>query len=205
MRRNVDAWWPHVREIRKDAGKARDKARSGLAEEDGGEDDAGIEAIVMTASGCGVTVKEYGHLLRHDPAYAGKAARISELTKDISEIIEAESQSLARLLGTSIPDEKKPRVAFHSPCTLQHGMKIRGVVGKNPPGRRFSIDSGPGFSSLLRISRNLFHSPARAIKAIAGKQGQSPPIRLPRTVSLPPISAASCTYKAVHPCRSITG
>ncbi len=70
MRRNVDAWWPYV----------------GMEDDAGGEGAVGVEAIVMTASGCGVTVKEYGHLLRHDPAYAEKAARISELTKDISEI-----------------------------------------------------------------------------------------------------------------------
>jgi glycolate oxidase iron-sulfur subunit len=178
MRRNVDAWWPHVRDIGnvKDAGKARDKARSGLAEEEGGEDDAGIEAIVMTASGCGVTVKEYGHLLRHDPAYAGKAARISELTKDISEIIEAESQSLARLLGTSIPDEKKPRVAFHSPCTLQHGMKIRGVVEKILLAAGFRLTAVPdshlccgsaGTYSILQpeLSRQLLENKVKALES----------------------------------------
>ncbi|MEO8991631.1 MAG: glycolate oxidase subunit GlcF, partial [Nitrosospira sp.] len=76
MRRNVDAWWPYV----------------GMEDDEGGEGAVGVEAIVMTASGCGVTVKEYGHLLRHDPAYAEKAARISGLTKDISEILEAETQ-----------------------------------------------------------------------------------------------------------------
>jgi glycolate oxidase iron-sulfur subunit len=178
MRRNVDAWWPHVRDIGnvKDAGKERDKARSGLAEEEGGEDDAGIEAIVMTASGCGVTEMEYGQLLRHDPAYAGKAARISELTKDISEIIEAESQSLARLLGTSIPDEKKPRVAFHSPCTLQHGMKIRGVVEKILLAAGFRLTAVPdshlccgsaGTYSILQpeLSRQLLENKVKALES----------------------------------------
>jgi glycolate oxidase iron-sulfur subunit len=106
MRRNVDAWWPYL------------------------QPQGGVEAIVMTASGCGVTVKEYGHLLRHDPAYAEKAARISELTKDISEVIEAETPSLTLLLD-KLPQQKKGgRLAFHSPCTLQHGMRIRGVVEK---------------------------------------------------------------------------
>ncbi len=117
MRRNVDAWWPYVR----------------MEDEGGGEVAAGVEAIVMTASGCGVTVKEYGHLLRHDPAYAEKAARISELTKDISEILEAETQALVPLLDrplVSTGDAKKTRLAFHSPCTLQHGMRIRGVAEK---------------------------------------------------------------------------
>ncbi len=96
MRRNTDAWWPYV--------------------------EAGAEAIVMTASGCGVTVKEYGHLLAHDPAYAARAARISELTKDLSEIMPAFEQQLAAKVKV------KKRVAYHPPCTLQHGQQIRGKV-----------------------------------------------------------------------------
>jgi glycolate oxidase iron-sulfur subunit len=99
MRRNVDAWWPYV---------------------ESGE----VEAIVMTASGCGVTVKEYGHLLAHDPAYAHKARRISELTRDLSEILpEFEGALAARMAGRI-----EERVAFHPPCTLQHGQQIRGKV-----------------------------------------------------------------------------
>ena len=96
MRRNIDAWWPYV--------------------------EAGAEAIVMTASGCGVTVKEYGHLLAHDPAYASRAARISELTKDLSEIMPAFEQQLVAKVKV------KKRVAYHPPCTLQHGQQIRGKV-----------------------------------------------------------------------------
>lgn len=96
MRRNIDAWWPYV--------------------------EAGAEAIVMTASGCGVTVKEYGHLLAHDPSYAARAARISELTKDLSEIMPAFEQQLAAKVKV------KKRVAYHPPCTLQHGQQIRGKV-----------------------------------------------------------------------------
>ncbi len=118
MRRNVDAWWPYIRnEIEVDAAQAT----QGTEE---------VEAIVMTASGCGVTVKEYGHLLRHDAAYAEKAARISELSKDISEVVEAENRTLARLLNDLPVDAKKIRIAFHSPCTLQHGLQIRGVIEK---------------------------------------------------------------------------
>lgn len=98
MRRNVDAWWPYV--------------------------EAGAEAIVMTASGCGVTVKEYGHLLAHDPAYAGRAQRISELTKDLSEIMPAFEKELEQKLAGKIAK----RVAYHPPCTLQHGQQIRGKV-----------------------------------------------------------------------------
>lgn len=98
MRRNIDAWWPHV--------------------------EAGAEAIVMTASGCGVTVKEYGHLLQHDPAYAEKARRISALTRDLSEILPDFDAELQRKLNGKIGK----RVAYHPPCTLQHGQQIRGKV-----------------------------------------------------------------------------
>lgn len=108
MRRVIDSLWPHVEGIQS----------------------AGVEAIVMTASGCGVHLCAYGELLGHDPAYAGKAARISELTLDISEVLVAEQERLAELLRLSDKTETAVgrRVAFHSPCTLQHGQKIRGVV-----------------------------------------------------------------------------
>jgi glycolate oxidase iron-sulfur subunit len=102
MRRNIDAWWPHVEQ--------------------------GAEAVVITASGCGVTVKEYGHLLRHDPAYADKAKRISELTRDLGEVIAAESAKLKPLVRRQTPDARRQRIAFHSPCTLQHGLKLAGKV-----------------------------------------------------------------------------
>src|SRR5690348_1669570 len=108
MRCNIDAWWPYVDE----------RAEPGAGDR--------VEAIVITASGCGVTVKDYGYLLRHDPEYAQKAARISALAKDISEIIEAEAETLFSLLNGIPIDEEKSKLAFHSPCTLQHGMKIRG-------------------------------------------------------------------------------
>ncbi|RFP22846.1 glycolate oxidase iron-sulfur subunit [Duganella sp. BJB488] len=97
MRRNVDAWWPYVQ-------------------------DGAVEAIVMTASGCGVTVKEYGHLLAHDSAYAGRAQRISELTRDLSEVMPQFEEELARRVSI------RERVAYHPPCTLQHGQQIRGKV-----------------------------------------------------------------------------
>ncbi len=97
MRRNIDAWWPLVDQV---------------------------EAIVMTASGCGVTVKEYGHLLAHDPAYADKAQRISGLTRDLSEIVPQFEQELGQKLKGRITE----RVAYHPPCTLQHGQQIRGKV-----------------------------------------------------------------------------
>ena len=98
MRANIDAWWPLV--------------------------EAGAEAIVMTASGCGGMVKEYGHLLRNDNVYAAKAARISGLTKDLSEIMPDFETELQSKLGNKISQ----RVAYHPPCTLQHGQQIRGKV-----------------------------------------------------------------------------
>ena len=106
MRANIDAWWPFV-----DPGTAHP-----------------VEAIVMNASGCGVTVKEYGHLLRHDPAYAGKAARVSELTRDLSELLPQIVPALQTKLRTAGADLAKQRLAFHPPCTLQHGQQLRGGV-----------------------------------------------------------------------------
>jgi glycolate oxidase iron-sulfur subunit len=102
MRRNIDAWWPYV--------------------------GRGFEAIVVTASGCGTTVKEYGHHLARDPVYAAKAARISELARDVSEIVVAERTKLLALLPP--PPSRLParRVAYHPPCSLQHGQKLRGQV-----------------------------------------------------------------------------
>ncbi|MDP5008553.1 MAG: glycolate oxidase subunit GlcF [Glaciimonas sp.] len=103
MRRNIDAWWPYVED--NEHGKK-------------------IDAIVMTASGCGVTVKEYGHLLAHDPEYAEKANIISALTRDLSEILpEFEAQ-----LRSKLSIKTKQHVAYHPPCTLQHGQQIRGKV-----------------------------------------------------------------------------
>ena len=100
MRANIDAWWPLVQQ--------------------------GVEAIVMNASGCGVTVKEYGHILADDPAYAAKAARISELTRDLSELLPTLVPLLKPQLAAA-PDASRV-VAFHPPCTLQHGQKLKGGV-----------------------------------------------------------------------------
>jgi glycolate oxidase iron-sulfur subunit len=86
--------------------------------------EAGAEAIVMTASGCGVTVKEYGHLLSNDAEYADKAAKISSLTRDLAEILpDFEAQITERIAG-----KITQRIAWHPPCTLQHGQQIRGKV-----------------------------------------------------------------------------
>ena len=91
-RRNVDAW---MREI----------------------DGAGLDAIIITASGCGTTIKDYGFMLRLDPAYADKAARVSVLARDITEYLAA----------IDLPEPAvKPgiAVAYHSACSMQHGQKI---------------------------------------------------------------------------------
>ncbi len=84
----------------------------------------------MTASGCGVQVRDYAHLLQDDPRYAAKAARIALATRDISEVVIAEKAALLELLQQSAPAARRamPRAAFHASCTLQHGQKIRGVV-----------------------------------------------------------------------------
>jgi glycolate oxidase iron-sulfur subunit len=115
MRRNIDAWWPLV---------------EGLTAE------GRVEAIVMNASGCGVTVKEYGHALAHDPAYADKARRVSELTRDISELL---PEIAARLRGKVHP-RGATRLAFHPPCTLQHGQQLRGGVETHLAALGFRVD-----------------------------------------------------------------
>src|SRR5262249_22810443 len=90
--------------------------------------EAGAEALVITASGCGAMVKDYGYQLARDPAYAEKARRISELTRDISEVILAEQARLASGVRGQASGVTARRVAFHSPCTLQHGLKLKGTV-----------------------------------------------------------------------------
>jgi glycolate oxidase iron-sulfur subunit len=104
MRANIDAWWPY--------------AESG-----------DVEAIVMNASGCGVMVKDYGYVLQADPHYAAKAARISDLTKDLSELLPELLPALQVVLHPAAGQAQSlPRLAFHPPCTLQHGQQLRGGV-----------------------------------------------------------------------------
>ena len=122
MRRNIDAWWPLV---------------EGLTER------GRVEAIVMNASGCGVTVKEYAHALANDPAYAAKAQRIASLTRDLGELLPDLVPALQARLDPPAPLASQPhplpdvpaderrigtRLAFHPPCTLQHGQQLRGAV-----------------------------------------------------------------------------
>lgn len=97
MRRNIDAWWPEV--------------------------ERGVEAIIIGASACAAMIKEYGELLADDPQYAHKAARVSAIARDLSEVIAGEDLSV-------LDDHTalSRRVAFHSPCTLQHAQSIQGTV-----------------------------------------------------------------------------
>jgi glycolate oxidase iron-sulfur subunit len=100
-RRNIDAWWPAI-------------------------ESGDIEGILITASGCAAQVRDYGFWLAEDPAYAEKAARVAQRARDVSEVLAAEFAALeAQLPAQPIP---RGAVAFHAPCSLQHGLKVRGVV-----------------------------------------------------------------------------
>ena len=110
MRANIDAWWPYIDRVSNGA--------NGVLP---------IEAIVMNASGCGVTVKEYGHILRNDPAYAAKAQQVSELTRDLSELLPDLVAPLKSVLRPQASGAH-PKLVFHPPCTLQHGQQLRGSV-----------------------------------------------------------------------------
>ncbi len=98
MRANVDAWWPHIER-------------------------GAVEGIVINASGCGTLVKDYGHLLRHEPRYAERAARVSALARDLSELL---PDLVAALRGRVRPPAGV--LAWHAPCSLQHGQQLRGGV-----------------------------------------------------------------------------
>ncbi len=118
MRANIDAWWPFV---------APENAQA-------------VEALVMNASGCGVMVKDYGHVLRNDVAYAAKAQRISELTKDLSELL----PELVSVLKPKIDGAKLAQAGqqvFHPPCTLQHGQQLKGGVEKHLGDLGFAVQT----------------------------------------------------------------
>ncbi len=124
MRRNIDAWWPLI--------------SGGPGSLDG------VEAIVMNASGCGVTVKEYGHALAHDPAYADKAARIGAITRDLSELL----PELVPALRARVHHRRATHLAYHPPCTLQHGQRLRGGVETHLAELGFEVRLAPQDSHL---------------------------------------------------------
>ena len=125
MRRNIDAWWPLV---------------------DGLTSEGKVEAIVMNASGCGVTVKDYAHALAHDPDYADKARRVADLTRDLSELLpDLVGPLKARLRKRSGAATK---LAFHPPCTLQHGQQLRGGVERHLGELGFDVQLAPTDSHL---------------------------------------------------------
>jgi len=109
-RRNIDAWWPGI--------------------------EKGAEAIVQTASGCGAFIKDYGHLLASDPAYAEKAKKVSELARDLVEVLRDEPLEKLGIHASQ-------RLAFHCPCTLQHGQKLGGAVEALLSGLGFNLTSVP--------------------------------------------------------------
>ena len=148
MRRNIDAWWPHVQ--------------------------AGVEAVVITASGCGTMVREYGHLLARDPQYAEKAARISELSKDISEVIFAERTSSRTYWDhPSTPCERGkaarslplPLLVAARPSDSRHG-------GSSPDLGRLRTDHGSGFALVLRIGGHVFDSSTGVVATAVEEQGR---------------------------------
>ena len=114
MRANIDAWWPFI-----------EPADPRLA----------VEALVMNASGCGVTVKDYGHVLRDDSAYAARAARVSALTRDLSEYL----PDLAAALHGKVRAAGQGALVFHPPCTLQHGQQLRGGVERHLAALGFTV------------------------------------------------------------------
>ena len=144
MWRNIDAWWPQI--------------------------EAGAEAVMVTASGCGSMVKEYGHLLRADPEYAEKAKHVSEITCDLSEVLAREDLDSLKL------DIGVQPVGYHSPCSLQHGQQLAGLV--EGVMRRLGFELTPvadshlccgsaGTYSILqpKISRQLLDNKLEALQA----------------------------------------
>ncbi len=112
-RRNIDAWWPHL-----------------APAEQGGQ---GVEALLINASGCGAMVKDYAHLLRNDPDYADRAAHIVSRCLDLAEWLpaalqQAQAQGRVNLNPAALSATAARRVAFHPPCTLQHGQQVKGKV-----------------------------------------------------------------------------
>ena len=141
--RPFDAWWPHV--------------------------DRDIEAIVVTASGCGVMVKEYGHLLRDDPDYAERAQWVSRIARDPVEVVGAEWPKIAPKLADGLGPQ---RVAFQSPCSLQHGMQLARPCRGDPARARTGAHAGRRSAPVLRLVRDVFAVATDALARVEGQQAR---------------------------------
>jgi glycolate oxidase iron-sulfur subunit len=168
MRRNIDAWWPLVQGL-----TAQGK----------------VEALVMNASGCGATVKDYGHALAHDPDYADKAAAISALTRDLSELLPGLLPTLLPKLQAATQGRGKalsPRkLAFHPPCTLQHGQQLRGGVEQALGALGFEVQLATAESHLCCGSAGTYSvlQPELATQLRDRKLGQLAPLQAEVIVS----------------------
>lgn len=160
MRRNIDAWWPLV---------------EGLTSQ------GQVEAIVMNASGCGVTVKDYGHALAHDPDYADKAARIASLTRDLGELL----PDLVPRLKPRLHGTKGRKLAFHPPCTLQHGQQLRGGIEDGLRELGFEVALAPSEAHLCCGSAGTYSvlQPELAYQLRDRKLGQLSPLGAEAIVS----------------------
>lgn len=160
MRRNIDAWWPLI---------------EGLTSQ------GKVEAIVMNASGCGATVKEYGHALAHDADYADKARRVSALTKDLSELL----PDIANGLQGRLKRPPQQRLAFHPPCTLQHGQQLRGGVETHLNALGFDVQTAPMESHLCCGSAGTYSvlQPELAMQLRDRKLGHLAPLQAEAIVS----------------------
>ncbi len=142
MRRNIDAWWPHI--------------------------EAGAETIVNASSACSLMIKDYGTALKDDPDYADKAAAVSGMARDLSELLGDED--LARLnTGT-----RQGRVAFHCPCTLQHGQRGAGAIEPMLRDLGYRGDRGTRRPLVLRLGGDLFYIAAAPVPPAPGRQGRRP-------------------------------
>jgi glycolate oxidase iron-sulfur subunit len=100
---------------------------------------SGLDAIVINTSGCGTTVKDYGFMLREDPVYSEKAARIAALARDVTEVI----ATLGLGRSTAAMSKARPRVAYHSACSMQHGQRIHAGPKKLLASASFEIIDVP--------------------------------------------------------------
>jgi len=147
-RRLIDLWWPFV--------------------------ENGLEAIVITATGCGVAVKDYGKLFQHDSAYALRAETISALTCDLSELVAGEIEK------NPIQVETTKRVAFHAPCTMQHGLGLKGIVESILEAVGYQLCQVNDAHFMLWLGRDLFDFTTRVVETVTDEKAECFDYRLAR-------------------------